>query len=67
MVVKRELVIQIAPDGTISLEVKGVPGPDCIEFTKALEEALGEVVQRERTSEYYQEAPRDNVSTRRAP
>jgi len=63
--VKREIVIQIAPDGSISLEVKGVAGPDCVEFTKALEDALGEVVQRERTSEFYQEAPRGEISTRR--
>ena len=61
---KREIVIQIAPDGSIALEVKGVPGPDCVEFTKALEDALGEVVQRERTAEFYQEAPRGTISTR---
>jgi len=63
---KREIVIQIAADGSIALEVKGVPGPDCLQFTKALEEALGEVVQRERTSEFYHEAPRGEISTRRS-
>jgi len=61
---KRELVIQIAPDGTISLEVKGVKGGECLDFTKFLEEALGDVIEREKTSEYYQEAPRGEVSTR---
>jgi hypothetical protein len=36
---KREMVIQIAPDGTISLEVKGVKGGECLDFSKFLEEA----------------------------
>jgi Protein of unknown function (DUF2997) len=61
---KREMVIQIAPDGSISLEVKGVKGGECIDFSKFLEEALGDVIQREKTSEFYQEAPRGEVSTR---
>jgi hypothetical protein len=64
MVMKREMVIQIAPDGSISLEVKGVKGGECLDFSKLLEEALGEVTQREKTSEFYQEAPRGEVSTR---
>ena len=62
---KHELVIQISPDGSISVEVKGVPGPGCADVSKCLEDALGDVVQRERTSEYYQEAPRSEISTRR--
>ena len=61
---KREMVIQIAPDGTISLQVKGVQGGECIEFSKFLEDALGDVIEREKTSEFYQEAPRGEVSTR---
>ena len=31
---------------------------------QSIEDALGEVVQRERTSEFYQEAPRGTLSTR---
>jgi hypothetical protein len=62
---KREIVIQIAPDGTISLQVKGVTGGECVEFSKFLEDALGDVIQREKTSEFYQEAPRSEVTTRR--
>jgi len=61
---KREMVIQIAPDGTISLQVKGVKGGECIEFSKFLEDALGDVIEREKTSEFYQEAPRNEVTTR---
>jgi hypothetical protein len=65
MVMKREMIIQIAPDGTISLEVKGVQGAECLDFSKFLEDALGDVVQREKTSEYYQEPTRPEISTKR--
>lgn len=61
---KREMVIQIAPDGTISLEVKGVKGGECLDFSKFLEDALGDVIEREKTSEFYQEAPRGEITTR---
>lgn len=61
---KREMVIQIAPDGTISLEVKGVKGGECLDFSKFLEDALGDVIERQKTSEFYQEAPRGEVTTR---
>jgi hypothetical protein len=61
---KREMVIQIAPDGTISLEVKGVKGGECLDFSKFLEDALGDVIEREKTSEFDQEAPRGEITTR---
>jgi len=58
------MVIQIAPDGTISLEVKGVKGGECLDFSKFLEDALGDVIERQKTSEFYQEGPRGEVTTR---
>lgn len=51
---KREIDIVIAPDGTVSLEVVGAKGAECLDLTEFLEEALGEVVDREYTREYYQ-------------
>jgi hypothetical protein len=48
--------ITIKPDGTFSIEVDGVPGPECLDFTAFLEEELGVVLDRERTAEFYQEA-----------
>lgn len=56
MALKREMKITIAPDGTFNIEVDGVAGPECLDFTSFLEEELGEVVNRERTAEFYQEA-----------
>ena len=52
---KREMQITIGKDGGVNIEVKGVGGPDCLEFSKFLEDELGEVVERERTAEYYKE------------
>jgi hypothetical protein len=54
MAVKHELEIEISPTGEIQLKVKGVAGEGCLELTRALEEELGIVVEREKTSEYYQ-------------
>lgn len=53
---KRQIKIIITKEGKATIEVDGVSGPDCIEFTKFLEEALaaGESIEREKTGEYYQ-------------
>ena len=54
MAKKRDIVITIGPDGEVQIKVEGVPGADCMDFTKFLEDELGDVTQREFTSEYYQ-------------
>lgn len=54
MATKRDIVITIGPDGGVDIKVEGVPGGDCVDFTKFLEEELGDVTHREFTSEYYQ-------------
>jgi hypothetical protein len=54
MVLKREIQIDIDRDGKVNIKVKGVQGADCLEFSQFLEEALGETVEQEVTSEYYQ-------------
>ncbi|MBX3469499.1 MAG: DUF2997 domain-containing protein [Planctomycetes bacterium] len=55
MVDKQELEISIDDDGNVTIKVVGVAGPDCLALTKDIEEALGVVVDRQRTNEYYQE------------
>ena len=55
MAKKREIIITIGPDGDVQIKVEGVGGSDCVDFTKFLEEELGDVTEREFTSEYYQE------------
>ena len=53
---KREMIITIGPDGGVNIEVQGVPGADCVDFSKFLEDELGTVTDRERTPEFYQDA-----------
>ncbi len=62
MAVRQEIEIQISADGEISFQVKGVPGSACLELTKTLEAELGVVVERQKTSEYYQEELKTETS-----
>jgi hypothetical protein len=50
---KTELEIHIGPDGTVKITTHGLRGEACMEETRALEQALGRVLRREKTSEYY--------------
>ncbi len=59
MALKREMKITIGADGKVNIEVTGVPGGECIDFTQFIEEELGEVINRERTAEFYQAAEAD--------
>lgn len=54
MVLKREMEIEISRDGKVSITVKGVQGRECLEVSQFLEEGLGETIEQELTSEYYQ-------------
>lgn len=51
---KQEIEVTISSDGQVSLRPKGAKGADCLELTRAIEEAVGEVERREFTSEYYE-------------
>lgn len=51
---KVELEIQISPAGEVEFEVKGIKGKGCLDLAKQFEEALGEVTERKRKSEFYQ-------------
>lgn len=55
-----EVEVEIAPDGTVKLWVKGVDGPRCIELTAELEALLGVVLDRELSPEYYNPVALDN-------
>ncbi len=50
---KQEIEVTIGPDGRVTLRPKGAQGPACLELTRELEAALGEVESRELTAEYY--------------
>jgi hypothetical protein len=53
MAQKTELEIVIGADGTVRIETRGLRGTACLTETEALEKALGKVLKREKTSEYY--------------
>jgi len=55
MAMKSEIEVVIKPDGSVTFAVKCAKGPSCMDLTRALEESLGEVVEQERTPEFYQE------------
>ena len=54
---KQDIEITISPTGEVTFQVKGIKGASCVAETAFLEEALGNaVVERERTTEYYEQA-----------
>lgn len=50
---KQEIEFIIRPDGTVEERVIGISGPDCEAVTEDIEQALGDVIKRKRTGEYY--------------
>jgi hypothetical protein len=52
---KQKMIIDILPNGEVSIRVLCVPGPACESVSAAIEESLGAVKSKERTAEYYQE------------
>jgi DUF2997 family protein len=64
----REKFIKITIDkqGKVAFTVEGVKGEACLDATKFLEQALGgKVLAQEPTSEYYEQAEGETVTTRR--
>jgi len=52
---KQEIEVVIGADGNVSFETRGLKGQECLGETSGLEKALGRVVRREKTREYYQQ------------
>jgi len=55
MAEKLEIEVVIGADGNVRLETHGLKGQSCLAETSALEKALGRVVRREKTREFYQQ------------
>jgi len=51
-----EIRVVIEKDGKLILKVNGKGGPQCLTVTQALEEEMGQVMDRHRTPEFYQKA-----------
>lgn len=54
MAERHELQIEITPDGEVKITVKGASGEACLDLTRSIEEELGVVTDRVKTSEFYQ-------------
>jgi hypothetical protein len=52
----KKMHIRIRPDGTTHIKVEGAVGAECKEFTRTFENAVGELVSREHTEAYHQDA-----------
>lgn len=51
----KEIIVKIQPDGKIVVQTKGYQGAECLDASKAIEEALGEVGETKYTTEFYEE------------
>lgn len=60
-----KIIITFTDEGPV-IEVQGVKGPRCLVLTEDLEKALGQVSDRERKPEFYQqETVQDRLRQRR--
>ncbi len=50
---KREIVVDIAPGGSVSIEAVGFKGAECEKATEFLDKALGKIESTKRKPEYY--------------
>ena len=63
----KKVRIRIGLDGRTQFKVEGGQGADCVDFTRALEQAIGNVENRELTADYHEAAAgqvRDEVKER---
>ncbi|MDZ4263784.1 MAG: DUF2997 domain-containing protein [Pseudomonadota bacterium] len=52
-----EIEIIVSPDGVVTVEAIGAVGATCLDLTRAIEDALGEVESRECKVEFYESIP----------
>jgi DUF2997 family protein len=65
MAQEKKLEITISKTGQVEVRVKCIAGQSCVDETKFLESALGNVIEsRELTAEYYQEPVSEVVTTK---
>ena len=55
MMKKQTIKFTIGQDGTVTEEVIGVQGTQCLDLTETIEEKLGNVQWRKETPDYYQQ------------
>lgn len=61
---RKQVKIEVAPGGEVTIEVSGFKGRACKEITADLEAELGSVVSEELTPEYYEPEQRQHNDSR---
>jgi hypothetical protein len=54
---QRIIEVVVSPTGDVTVQTKGYAGGDCLLAGKFLEQALGAVVEDQKTAEFYEAAP----------
>jgi hypothetical protein len=58
--VKKEIIIEVTPDGSIKIDSVGFVGAECAKATKFLEDALGTVASNKKKPEYFSKTESQN-------
>jgi hypothetical protein len=53
----RIIEVIISPTGQTTVQTKGYAGADCVQASRFLEQALGNVTAEQKTGEFYQHVP----------
>ena len=59
-----EIIIDISPEGEVTIEANNVVGPSCHALTKDIEEGLGATTNRQNKPEFKQVATQKQVQKR---
>lgn len=59
---RQQLEFVIHKDGTVDEHMTGIAGSGCETVTKNIEQALGDIVRREHTPDFYREAQATGAS-----
>ena len=55
MAEKVELDIEISPEGSATIHIRGIKGKKCLDIAKKLEKSLGRISEQRNTGEYYEQ------------
>jgi hypothetical protein len=53
MAKRQQIEFIIRPDGSLEERIIGVEGSDCERITASIEQAIGDILSRERTQDFY--------------
>ena len=51
----KQIIVEISPDGEITIETRGFKGKACLKESKFLKDVLGREISQQLTPAYYQE------------